>query len=155
MKLIHHITHEHAELLPSIEHLKDAADIAGGDDAELIKSESYAAHDFLAHQLIPHAVSEDEVLYPLIARYAGNSDATNMMSYEHAEVARLTHRLEELLQEDPPERTELQHVLYSLHALVLLHFKKEEKFLLPILQDHLTEEDDAAAAQAMHESGRH
>jgi hemerythrin-like domain-containing protein len=155
MKLIHHITHEHKDLLPHIEHLKEAADTIGSATEDVVRHELDAAHHFLAHQLIPHAVSEDKALYPLVARYMGSTGATDMMSYEHEQVGALTQQLGKLMTEAKLNESALRSVLYSLHALVLLHFNKEEKFFLPVLQDSLTPEDDEVAAAAMHEAHHH
>lgn len=152
MKLIHHITHEHEELLPQIEHLKQAADTIGNADEGVVRTQLDAAHEFLAHQLIPHAISEDRVLYPLISRYMGSDGATSLMSYEHEQVGILTEKLNNLMRQSILNKPELRNVLYSLHALVLLHFNKEEKFFLPVLREKLTEGDDETAAAAMHES---
>jgi iron-sulfur cluster repair protein YtfE (RIC family) len=155
MKILHHIEHEHQELLPHIEQLRLAAEAVGSVSAAELKSELQASHEFLSQQLIPHAISEDKVLYPLVARYMGSSGATDLMSYEHTQVVALTRRLEELLLADTPDEAALRQVLYGLHALVSQHFAKEEIFFLPVLSQQLTSEDDAEAAAAMHRAHAH
>lgn len=154
MKLIDHIAHEHHDILPHIDQLKQTADMVGVAPAEDIRQATQSSYEFLTHQLIPHAKAEDAVLYPLIARYMGYRDVTNVMSRDHEEVGTLTARLGKLLQTDM-DATELRRVLYSLHAIVRLHFEKEESYYLPVLREHLTVEDDEKAAHAMHHLHEH
>jgi hemerythrin-like domain-containing protein len=155
MKLLHHIEHEHKDLLPHIENLRATGDAVGRIAAEELRELLLGAHGFLAQQLIPHAISEDKVLYPLVARYMGSSGATDLMSYEHTQVVALTRRLEAMLSADDQDEAALREVLYSLYSLVSQHFAKEEMFFLPVLRDHLTPEDDDEAAEAMHRAHEH
>lgn len=155
MKLLHHIEHEHKDLLPQIEHLRIVAEGVGVTDHEALQRELQVAHEFLAQQLIPHAIGEDKVLYPLVARYMGSSGATDLMSYEHTQVVALTRRLESMLSADAQDEPSLREVLYGLYWLVSQHFAKEEMFFLPVLRAHLTAEDDDEAAHAMHRAHEH
>lgn len=151
MHLIDHIADEHKHLLPHIEQLKTAAEAVDRASSEDLQKQLAEAHNFLAKHLIPHAISEDEALYPLVAKYMGAPQATSTMTREHQEVGALTARLEKLM-ETPDNHSDLREVLYSLYALVSLHFKKEEELYLPILKEHLTTEDDEAAFKLMEES---
>ncbi len=154
MNVFDHVTQEHQEMLPHIEQLKAAADAVGYVSPKALRPYLVEAYDFLHNQLIPHAKSEDKVLYPIVARYMGNTGATNLMSYEHAEVVVHTRRLEKLMA-GPVDEPALRNVLYSLHILVLLHFNKEEEFFMPVLRSHLTTAGDEAAVQAMHRARHH
>jgi DUF438 domain-containing protein len=151
MHLINHIAHEHKHLLAHIEQLKTTAEAVGSVSDTELRRQLIEAHDFLAHHLIPHAISEDEALYPLVAKYMGAPDATTTMTREHEEVAALTARLHQLMQSSG-EQSALREVLYGLYAIISLHFKKEEELYLPVLREHLTTSDDEAAFHLMEEA---
>ena len=147
---------EHRELLPRVEIVRAAADSVGGDTTSLsvLIGEAF---DFLAQQLIPHAAAEDAVLYPEVQRIMGAPEATATMSRDHVEVHRLTDALATLrarLQagESGDELdNELRRVLYGLHALVRLHFAKEEEVYVPLLEQRLSEAEARSMFQAMRE----
>lgn len=153
---------EHADLVPHIEELAGAGDAVGRDDIADLRARVDAAHEFLAHHLLPHAQAEERALYPAVQRAAGAPEITATMSRDHVEVERLTSRLGELRRRladldavDAPLAGDLRRVLYGLHALVAVHFAKEEEVYLPLLEQRL---DDAAAATLfaeMHGAAHH
>jgi hypothetical protein len=93
-----------------------------------------AAHHRLVTDLLPHELAEETELYPALARVLGGEDPTGVMSRGHAEIEHLVGRLGRLLAAlgpdapDEEDRTELQAVLYGLHAVLRLHFAQEEEF---------------------------
>jgi iron-sulfur cluster repair protein YtfE (RIC family) len=137
------IRQEHQELLPHVDHLRDIADLIGSESPEAIRKALGDAYEFLARHLVPHAHAEDRVLYPAVARIMGAPQATATMSRDHVEVSKLTAELAVLrskLTGAPLSRvieTDFRRVLYGLHALVKLHFAKEEDIYLPLLDAHL------------------
>jgi iron-sulfur cluster repair protein YtfE (RIC family) len=144
---------EHRELMPSIEALAQAADAAGSSSLPALRERVNGSHAFLAEHLIPHAEAEDQVLYPAVDRLIGDRNATrptDTMRRDHVEVARLTEDLGSLravLQAREPtasERRELQRILYGLHALVSVHFAKEEEVYLPLLDRELSADEAGA-----------
>ena len=122
------------------------ADVAAGLDA---------ANSFLQGELVPHAMAEEEVLYPAIAVLLGGEHTTDTMSRDHLEIARLVQELAHLgrrFAKQPMRslRRDIRRVLYELEAIALLHMDKEDEVYLPLLDAHI---DDTAAAdliQAMH-----
>jgi iron-sulfur cluster repair protein YtfE (RIC family) len=46
-------------------------------------------------------------------------------------------------------RVEITRTLYSLHAIVALHFAKEEEVYLPIVDEHLTADEASALFREM------
>lgn len=143
---------EHAELLPHIEAIKLAAEAAGSGDRKPL--EETAA--FLHHHLVPHAMAEDRVLYPVVESYLGEG-ATATMRKDHEAVGTLVGELDVLLAGDASGRTQdLQRVLYGLYQLVRVHFDKEEAIYVPLLEERMTpgeaskmfERMEAAAAEA-------
>jgi hemerythrin-like domain-containing protein len=145
----------HAALQPYLEQLRTTADAVGQAAPVVLRELVDAAHDFLAHHLVPHAQAEDAALYPVIGRLLGAPEATAVMSREHAVVARLTRELATLrpaltgsaLRDD--QAAALRRVLYGLYALVQTHFGNEEEVYLPLLEAGLTPAEAAATFAAM------
>ena len=130
---------EHKELFPHVARLKAAADAVGERSPDEVREEVGKALDFLLHFLIPHAKAEDAALYPVVQKLMGAPRATATMSRDHVEVGRLTAELSKLAASSATgpipaaQQKELRSLLYGLHALVALHFAKEEEIYLPLL----------------------
>jgi iron-sulfur cluster repair protein YtfE (RIC family) len=84
--------------------------------------------DFLRGTLVPHAKAEEEVLYPEWARLVGYADAAVPMVHDHEAIVARIERLEHA---DVDDLDTLQELLYGLHALIAVHFRKEEDIQLP------------------------
>lgn len=128
---------EHKELLPSI---KDIGNLAESIDilSEVeLRKRLKTVLDFLQKKLIPHALAEDQVLYPKIDDLAHFAQATKTMKYDHEEIAKLTS----FISENMKNKHDLQKLLYQLSLLVALHFKKEEEIYLPFLDENLNKKD--------------
>ncbi|HZP97549.1 MAG TPA: hemerythrin domain-containing protein [Candidatus Limnocylindria bacterium] len=138
---------EHRELLPHVERLRAVADGVGRIPGVKLREEVDAAYTFLAHQLVPHAQAEDEVLYPRVGEIMGAARATATMTREHGAVVDLIAELSNLRdfagEPDATRQDALRRVLYGLYALVRTHFAKEEEIYLPLLEDQLTSEEGA------------
>lgn len=146
---------EHKELLPHIESLRETADAVGSLPYSQLRARLEAAHSFLVHHLIPHATAEDNALYPAVAALMKAPRSTATMSRDHVEVGRLTHALATILSNvtasapaDADEK-ELRRILYGLHALIKVHFAKEEEIYLPLLDEHMGAEEAHAMFAAM------
>jgi predicted enzyme related to lactoylglutathione lyase/iron-sulfur cluster repair protein YtfE (RIC family) len=141
------LRNEHAHLLPHIEALRGIADQVGDVSVQSLGQEIDGAYAFLTRHLIPHAEAEDEVLYPAVERAMGAPGATATMRRDHVEVRRLTDELGSLrpalagVELDAQRARALRRVLYGLHALVMVHFAKEEEIYLPLLDQRLSAED--------------
>jgi len=119
---------EHEELLEHIEHLAQAA----REIPRLSEEEREALRErilgFLRGTLIPHAKAEEEILYPAWADLVGFAGAAVPMVHDHEAIVARTERLAEA---DVGDVDELQELLYGLHALISVHFRKEEDLQLP------------------------
>jgi hemerythrin-like domain-containing protein len=153
---------EHAELVPHIAALAEAADAVGTLELAEVRRLVDESYHFLAHQLIPHAHAEEAALYPAVQRAVGAAEMTATMSRDHVEVQALTDELGRLrtrLAEgealDDDTTRALRRVLYGLHHLVKVHFAKEEEVYLPLLEAHLTEDDFVALFATMGEAAGH
>jgi iron-sulfur cluster repair protein YtfE (RIC family) len=147
---------EHRALLPHIDQILATADAIGAVPIARSRRAVGAVHAFLVEHLLPHARAEDAVLYPLVGKLMGAPEATATMRRDHVEVGRLTDELGRLLARldagvDSAEvERNLRRVLYGLHAVVTLHFAKEEEVYLPLLDARLSadEADDLFMAMA-------
>ena len=128
---------EHRELLPRVDELRLLADSLDEINRSELRPSLERVHKFLAEHLIPHAAMEEEALYPAVARLLGSPLSTATMSYDHVEVRRLTEQINLLRSEQTAFQAEhiktLRRVLYGLHALLKVHFAKEEEIYLPLL----------------------
>ena len=146
---------EHKELLPHIEMLRKVADGIGEVPFASLKQGVDEAYAFLTHHLLPHAQAEERALYPVVGRLMGAQEATATMSRDHVEVGRLTEELGTLRSHlvdasvDESQEKALRRVLYSLSAVVTVHFAKEEEIYLPILDAGLTPEEAHGMFEAM------
>ena len=119
---------EHAELLEHIEHLAQAArEMPALSEAER-DALRHRVVAFLRGTLIPHAQAEEEILYPAWAQLVGFADAAVPMIHDHEAIVDRVERLESAA---PADVDALQELLYGLHALILVHFGKEEDLQLP------------------------
>jgi hemerythrin-like domain-containing protein len=148
---------EHRELFPHIEHLRTVADSIGEAPPDGVREAVGHCAEFLARHLLPHAKAEEEALYPVVGRLLGAPEATQTMSRDHVEIAKLTaelQRLSDALQHGEPglhDVKDLRRVLYGLYAVVTLHFAEEEEIYLRVLDERLSPQE----AQQMFESMGH
>lgn len=152
------IREEHDDLLPWLENVRMAADRVGEAPAETIHELVAEIHEFLTQHLIPHALSEDEVLYPAVERMMRAPGATATMTRDHTEVVRLTEELgflrSHIAGHTPGElqAKSLRRILYGLEAIVRLHFTKEEELYLPVLEEGLEQDEADQLVIGMEES---
>jgi iron-sulfur cluster repair protein YtfE (RIC family) len=119
---------EHRQLIAHIEHLAKAAremPRLSEDDRAALRARIL---DFLRGILLPHASAEEEVLYPEWAQLVGFADAAVPMVHDHEAIVARIERLESA---DLADVDTLQELLYGLHALISVHFRKEEDLQLP------------------------
>jgi hemerythrin-like domain-containing protein len=126
---------EHERLLGHAEHLRVAAlelpALSNEERRELLDR----ILDFLRRPLQAHYESEEHGLYPHVAGLLGDPQATAPMVYDHLAIRRLTDELGDASIHDVPR---LQELLYGLHALITVHFQKEEGLYLPLLERELS-----------------
>ena len=120
---------EHVALLEHIEHIRlTAREVPrlSPDERSAVVARVLA---FLQQTLLPHARAEEAVLYPEWAELVGYPDAAVPMVHDHEAIAA---RIERLAATAPDDVDALQELLYGLHALIVVHFHKEEDIQLPV-----------------------
>jgi iron-sulfur cluster repair protein YtfE (RIC family) len=141
---------EHEQLLDHIEHLAEAAREMPRLSAEERKALRQRILGFLRGTLIPHAKAEEEVLYPEWAKLVGFADAAAPMIHDHEAIVARIERLERAEVHDVDS---LQELLYGLHALISVHFRKEEDLQLPAFDAAPRETTEAVLRRMEAEAG--
>jgi iron-sulfur cluster repair protein YtfE (RIC family) len=137
--------HEHEQLLEHINHLAQAAREMPRISVEERETLRARILGFLRDTLIPHALAEEEVLYPEWAKLVGYADAAVPMVHDHEAIV---DRIDRLEQADVSDVDALQELLYGLYALIGVHFRKEEDLQLPVF-DAAAPEVTAAVLERM------
>lgn len=132
--------HEHKELIPGLNRIHTVAVAAGGLLAADFSIALLDILDWTENILTPHAAWEDSLLYPVIERRACTPWATRLLGYEHLQIRQLARALEadhDALRHEPSreQRTEMIGHLFALEALIRSHLEREERFLLPLLEE--------------------
>jgi iron-sulfur cluster repair protein YtfE (RIC family) len=122
---------EHEHLMAHVAHLAAAAaevpELSIEERTQLVGR----ILSFLRDTLLPHAEAEERTLYPALATLYGHPDATATMSFDHQAIG---ERIVALETTAPEDTARLQQLLYGLHALISVHFRKEEEVYLPLLE---------------------
>jgi hemerythrin-like domain-containing protein len=88
----------------------------------------------------PHAAWEEEVLYPVVDRQAGEAQFTRSMRYEHRIVERTIGELERMA-DSGAEPARFAQRAEQLLGLIHAHFEVEEEVLLPVLDSTMSREE--------------
>jgi len=95
----------------------------------------------LVRTVQPHEEAEQTVLYPVLDRLLGGTDATGTMSRAHGEILhqiRLLGRLLDQMGSDAPgpaDVAELRRLLFGLYAVLRLHTEQEEEYYLSLAEE--------------------
>lgn len=121
---------EHAHLAEHVDHIRLAARELPGLSPEERTELLARILEFLHETLIPHAEAEERGLYKGVERLLGSDQATAPMTYDHRAIREL---IDELAKTPVDDLERLQELLYGLHALITVHFRKEEELYLPLV----------------------
>jgi iron-sulfur cluster repair protein YtfE (RIC family) len=141
-----HLHREHEELRNATERLRMTAEHAGRATVDELLALVVADRRFLMEQLLPHACGEEDVLYPAVQHVLESDKATLGMEHDHRHIELLTLEVGQVeaqlrtipvglrdLPLDPEVATDLRRIFYSLYALIINHFEKEERIYAPYL----------------------
>lgn len=159
-KLKDHLTAEHTHLRPHVESIRTAADAVGEVPNHILREMTESVVGFLLHELIPHAHTEDAILYRALEEALHAPGSARTMRQEHTEITRYTDELTSLNASivDAHDLSgisvrELRRVLYGLYALVMSHFAKEDHVVAAILEAKMpVEEQERLLAALSHHS---
>jgi iron-sulfur cluster repair protein YtfE (RIC family) len=139
---------EHDHLMVGVEELRHTGDLIGTVGRDAAQEAVERAIGFLHERLIPHARSEEEFLYPVVARVLGSLRSTRTMVRDHTEVKRLTAQLVRAAEEN--DEAMMRRLLYGLYHMIRVHFAKEEEIYLPLLEEGLGEVKGEELWHSMH-----
>jgi iron-sulfur cluster repair protein YtfE (RIC family) len=103
---------------------------------------------FLAHEVHMHTSGEEEAIYPLLDERARN--VARHYLFDHDEEEALFARLATLLADwsgAPAYGNELRRAAASLRYHALLHVKKEDDIIVPLVMQHFTADEQAQMIQ--------
>jgi hemerythrin-like domain-containing protein len=133
--------HEHRELARGINRIHDVACEIGRRSNLELSVDVLNVLQWLDSTLGPHIAWEEAWLYPQIDARLGTPWATRAARFDHRQVREMIERLraDQHLQrsrEATEQQAESRCHLFSLEALLRAHLEREERFLIPILEDN-------------------
>jgi heavy metal translocating P-type ATPase len=125
--------HEHRLLQSGLDRLRSVADTLETTPPAESLPMLHSLQDFLSEELMPHELTEEHEIYPLLAKTARDEDPTGPLRHTHREIFRLVRLLDSAIAALPPsgpepdDRPELRRLLYGLHAVMRMHVAQEEE----------------------------
>jgi hemerythrin-like domain-containing protein len=132
--------HEHRDLERGINRVHDVACEVGRRPTPELSTDVIAVLSWINDKLEPHIAWEDGWLYPEIEARVGTPWATRAARFDHQQIREMAERLSrdqaELATHAPGDhQADTRCHLFSLEALLRAHLEREERFLIPLLQD--------------------
>lgn len=140
-EVVEHLRQEHELLMPLLDRIDATAAAIAGPNPDAARDDLIALDVLLREKLLPHEREDEKTLYPMLASLLHGTDPMGAMSRTHREIfhlARLYDRLITDLPEGPlpeVEVAELRRLLYSLAAILRLHFAQEEEIFQSIADE--------------------
>jgi iron-sulfur cluster repair protein YtfE (RIC family) len=151
---------EHAAFRPHLERIERLADAIGDLPPTELRAQLEEVDDFLAHTLMPHAVAEGRVLFPVFRAEGGEPTIGVRMTQCHVQLGKLLDELEALIGalDGPSGRAaaerNLRRVLYSIHALLTAHLDETDQDVQPLLDASMPEDERRALFEAVEACAR-
>ncbi|MBV8467203.1 MAG: heavy metal translocating P-type ATPase [Burkholderiales bacterium] len=129
---------EHEQLVPILDRMSYLADQIMAMPYEDVVPALLQLDQTVADELLPHEKTDDADVYPKVAGLLGGDDPMASLSCTHREIFNLAHRLHRTVltlperKRDESTMREIQRILYSLDAIVRLHFAQEEELYLTL-----------------------
>lgn len=148
------IRDEHRQLEPHLHHIERSAALVTEWDLARVRRSLPQLVGFLRDDLVPHAQTEEDILYPEIDRIT-RAATTATMIVDHVVIGERIDALASAVEaalddwDAPGVAADISRQLAALAAITRLHFRKEEEVLLPILDFNLTVEEGHALFEHM------
>jgi hypothetical protein len=131
--------HEHRDLERGINRIHDVACETGHRPTPELSVDVLSVLDWLAGTLEPHFAWEEGWLYPEIDGRTGTPWATRASRFDHQQIRQMADELRSdqarLASRAPGDNEQTRCHLFGLEALVRAHLEREERFLMPLLND--------------------
>jgi iron-sulfur cluster repair protein YtfE (RIC family) len=133
------VQHEHVELISGIDRLHEVAWDLPNLSAPQMSTRLWSVLRWIEETLQPHMAWEERWLSPTIDDRARTRWATQLVRFDHRQIAKQAERLRMHRSELEHGRsgdaiTEVRCDLFSLEALLRADLEREETFLLPLLE---------------------
>ncbi len=131
--LVQELHAEHDTLLPVLDRIDAASQALGSQPDVATRQELEDIARMLSDTLLPHEREDEERLYPKLAQALRGIDPMAAMSRTHREIFHLARLYGQLVSALPPDHVpefelhELRRLLFSLGAILRLHFAQEEE----------------------------
>ncbi|HSL25511.1 MAG TPA: heavy metal translocating P-type ATPase, partial [Acidimicrobiia bacterium] len=135
---------EHDTLIPKLDPIRTAADRLDHLTPRAAQIELEEIRRLLADEILPHEAEDERVVYPQVASLLGGHDPLATMSRTHREIFHLIDNYQRLLADlpdsgpQPADMRDLRRILYSLHAILRLHFDQEEELYTSLDEAYAT-----------------
>jgi len=135
--------HEHRDLSAGLAYIGETVELAGDLTSAELWARLHRTLGWLEHDLKTHLVWEDTWLYPELDEIAGTPWATRLPHYEHRQIEALIAALEAdserwLGRSTPRTDADMVAHLSAIRAVIAGHIEREERFLLPLLEERPT-----------------
>lgn len=132
--------HEHRDLIRGINHLHEVACEIGRTAVPDLSVDVLGILRWLDATLAPHIAWEETWLYPEIDKRLDTPWATRAARFDHQQIRAFAAHLrvdqDQLSHRASGEwQPEIRCHLFSLEALLRAHIEREERFLIPLLDD--------------------
>jgi heavy metal translocating P-type ATPase len=132
LQLAERLRIEHDTLIPKLDPIRTAADRLDHLTPREAQIELEEIRRLLTDEILPHEAEDERVIYPQVASLLGGNDPLATMSRTHREIFHLIDSFQRLLADlpdggpQPADMRDVRRILYSLHAILRLHFDQEE-----------------------------
>jgi heavy metal translocating P-type ATPase len=137
----HQLAEGHGPLMLVLEDLRSVAEVVGSADEATALASLRAVATRISEEVVPHEREDESEIYPGLAERLGGNDPLAPMSRTHQEIFHLASLLDRLVDDATvdgfadDDRSEARRILYSLDAILRLHFAQEEELLTSITID--------------------
>jgi hemerythrin-like domain-containing protein len=134
--------HEHRDLVRGINRIHEVACEIGHHPSPELSVDVHGVLRWLELTLEPHIAWEEAWLYPEIDARTGTPWATRAARFDHQQIREMAGRLRaddfRLQMDSSGDRyAEVRCHLFGLEALLRAHIEREERYLIPLLEDTL------------------
>jgi soluble P-type ATPase len=131
----------HGPMRLVLEDVRSVALLLDHADAETALTSLQGVTARIVAEILPHEQIDESQVYPGVTGHLGGDDPLASMSRTHQEIFHLSSLLSRLVDDatahgfDDIDRGEARRILYSLDAILRLHFAQEEELLMSIATD--------------------
>lgn len=137
--LLHRLEEEHKVIRPLFDRIESTARALELHPEKSIRQELNVIAESLRANLLPHETEDEQRLYPQLSKLLAGDDPMSAMSRSHREIFHLARLYIRIVQDLPAENipefelNELRRLLFSLSAILRLHFTQEEEIFQSVI----------------------